>query len=201
MLNYIRNQEASLLPGMPDEFRNPSGWLQGELGLNSLGGDETTTDVAPRNLRPVSSLMDQPSLEEAQSVWLSSNYHRKGLLPLNNALVAGFDMRHKMFNDKVQFDVRPLVGQNWHSTNNYWGTEVAISLHSTSSLGQTDKTWGRIALRYDNGNFDTMGHSRGYDLHGELNFNDHLGLNIGATQNEQTELGNYAILRWKLIGD
>jgi len=95
-------------------------------------------------------------------------------------------------------DVHPYYGQNWHSEANYWGTEV--SMHLTSD--NDSKPWGKIALRFSQGDTNLMDRGQGFDMHSEMNFDDHLSLNAGVRENGRSDAGNYAMLRWKMsLGD
>ena len=162
--DYIRKQSPGWMPGAPSIVRNPSQWLQNRL--NPSDADDTS---GPPLIQPLSSLAPSPGLEDAEGMWFSPDYHHRGFLPINDAMIMGVNLRQRSFQNLLQFDVHPFMGQNWHSSDNYWGSEFAVSLHDGNP-----QPWGKVVLRYNNGDNELMDQNRGFDMHGELNFDDRL---------------------------
>lgn len=200
LLDYVRKEGPALAPGLPSALRDPAQWMSNRLGLDSLNGGGDDDTIMASIFRPVSSLLQAPSQEEAQALWLSPAYHHKGMLPFNDALVLGINARHRMWDDRLQLDLHPFYGQNWLRADGYFGAEAAINISRTAD-GVRAKPWGRIALSYTGGNSTLMDHGHGFGLHSEVNFNDNLSLNAGMHENETTDIGNYVLLRWKLSLD
>lgn len=142
----------------------PGDWVKERLGLDFDRGDD--------------------------SLRLAPDYHHKGFM--NDAVVMGVSARQNVWEDKAQVEVRPFWGQNWHSSDNYWGAEVALN------LGQQKFSWGRIAVRYTQGDESLIDRGQGFDMHGEMNFTDHLSLHTGVRENGNSDLGNYVLVKWKL---
>jgi hypothetical protein len=142
----------------------------------------------------MAALIQPPTPGEGQAFWLTPGYHHKGFLPTHDAMMMSFNLRQHMFDDRVQVDMRPFYGQNWVSTNGYGGAEIGFNLSRTGAA----QPWGRIAVRYVEGDQDLMDQGHGIDMHAELFFDDHLSLHAGVRENEESQLGNYAMLRWKL---
>lgn len=199
MADYAKGQIPHLAPGLPSFIRNPGGWVSRGLGGSSPMDmfDEDTGSF----LQPVQSAFTEPSVNAPQAMWISPSYHHRGFLPMNDAMIMGVHMRQS-FSDLfaghgVQLDLHPFYGQSWHSTDYYWGTEIAFDLHNKDAA----HPWGKIALRFTNGDTDLTDRGHGFDMHGQLNFDEHLSLNTGIRENGRSEAGNYVMMRWKLVGD
>lgn len=207
LLDYVRKEGRSWLPGLLPTVGNPMAWARTNLGIEmgmsgmknvhnqSLIGEDQPQSL----LQPVSDLMGPALTEEEQSLWLSSQYHHKGFLPTHDAVMMGFAMHNHVWRD-VQFDIHPFYGQNWMGATGYWGTEMAMDI-GAGSVGAQQKPWGKIALRYSNGDHELMDSNHGFDMHGEVNFTENIGLNAGVRENNSSELGNYIMVRWKLVGN
>ncbi|MFY9287143.1 MAG: hypothetical protein WAO98_01450 [Alphaproteobacteria bacterium] len=189
VLDYFRKESPNWAPGLPRAIRDPGSWLKHGLGMEG-GADDTITSL----FRPLSSLTEPADPTRAQAAWLTPDYNHKGFLPVNDAVILGINLRQKIMDDRLQFDVHPYIGQNWHSADNYWGTELSLSLKSED----TGKAWGRISIRFTDGDEALMEHGSGFNMRSELKFDDHLSLNAGVRQNEDSQLGDYVILRWKV---
>ncbi|HEU0117470.1 MAG TPA: hypothetical protein VFR09_02450 [Alphaproteobacteria bacterium] len=185
MTSYLRKQEFGVASSLAPIIRSPNEWAQSGLGL------DRPTDISPENISLVPAAPETP-----EAMWLSPGYHHKGFFPLDDALVMGVNYRHRLFEDGLQLDVHPFYGQNWHNTNGYYGSEIGLGLRDQKDGHE----WGRIALRYNNGDESLMDETRGFDMHGELNFDQHLSLNAGLRESEDSDYGNYIVLRWKLGG-
>ncbi len=194
LLDYVRKEAPGWAPGLPHAMRDPGGWLRNGLGLG--GTNDSDGDSMSSVFQPMTYLMRPPMPGESEAAWLSPDYHHKGFLPVNDAMIMGANLRHRILDDTLQFDLHPFYGQNWHSSDGYWGTELALNLRSSSGA----QPWGKIALRYSNGDQALMDRGRGFDMHSELKFDESLSLNAGIRESENTELGNYVLLRWKLVG-
>jgi hypothetical protein len=202
MVDYAKKQLPNLMPGMPSFLRNPHGWVANSFGHSSHNIDnDDYADGFSSFLQPIQNALHEPSVDAPQAMWVTPAYHHKGFLPVNDAMIMGFHLREGVANNIVgnnlQFDVHPFYGQNWRSTDNYWGTELAFNLSS----GEANKPWGKIALRFTDGNTDLMDHGHGFDMHSQLNFNDHLSLNAGIREDGNSSAGDYVMMRWKILGD
>lgn len=199
MVDYAKQQVPHLTPGLPAFLRDPRGWITSGLGSSGLNGDNAPDGISSF-LQPVQSALHEPSVDAPQALWITPAYHHKGFLPVNDAMIMGFHVRHSLENDfaghNLQFDVHPFYGQNWRSTDNYWGTEVAFNLRAKDAV----QPWGKIALRFTNGDTELMDHGHGFDMHSQLNFDEHLSLNAGIRENGNSAAGNYVMMRWKLLG-
>jgi hypothetical protein len=198
MLHYVRSEVPNLLPGLPSYIRDPAGWaLNGARDLRDELDLEHSADGSASMIAsladPIAAMVETPSSTQKEAMWLMPSYHHMGFLPAHDAMVLGFGMRHTMMENRVQVEVRPFFGQNWHGAENYGGSEVAINLNSSDG-----HPWGKIAVRYVEGDADMLDHGHGTDLHAELRFNDHLALHAGVRQSDNENLGNYVLLRWRL---
>jgi hypothetical protein len=110
-------------------------------------------------------------------------------------MMTGLTFRERALDDRMQFDFHPFYGQNWVSLNGYGGAELGIGL----THGGEAQPWGRIALRYTDGASYLMDRSSGFDMNAELRFDTHLSLISGVRGDGTSDLGNYAIMRWKLM--
>lgn len=207
LVDYVRKEGPGWMPGLPSFLRDPGGWALGNLksvqhelslglgfsfGIDAKGinDDGVMTSV----IQPVAALMQPPPETQSQAFWLSPNYHHKGFLPVNDALIMGMNVRHRVWGNRMQLDLHPYLGQNWHNSDNYWGTELSLGLRESS----TGQEWGKIAMRYNNGNSAVMDNGRGFDLHADMKFNEQLSLTAGVQKNPDSSNSNYALLRWKL---
>jgi hypothetical protein len=191
------------MPSLSGILHNSNGWAA--YGVKTLE-DQFDFDSEPDHgnaastvlsTHPVSSMMQPPSVGDARSYWLSYGYHHKsGVLPFHDAMVVGFNSQHSV-TDGLQMELHPYYAQHCVGLNGYYGTEASLA------LGSEDKSqpWGKISLGYVNGDSSLSDHGNGYDLHSEVNFNEHLSLHAGVRQDEETDLGNYMMLRWKLVED
>lgn len=199
LLDYVRKEGPGWAPGLRDYLRSPFGWIMNgfrpaasALGLD--GDDDGGEGFFSSIFHPVSSLMTPPSPQATQALWFSPGYHHKGVLPFHDAMVLSLNLRERLWDNRLQFDVKPFYGQNWVSTSGYGGAEIGIGLGHSGS-GQP---WGRIALRYTDGDSALMDRGRGFDMHAEVQFNEHLSLHAGMHGEEDSQLGNYVLLRWKV---
>ncbi|MDX2027905.1 MAG: hypothetical protein SFW62_04660 [Alphaproteobacteria bacterium] len=191
LLDYVRKEGPGWVPGLSGAFRSPFRAAGEFFGFDSLSEEDGF--FVPL-FQPVSSWMQSPSVDEAQAVWLSPEYRHKGFLPLHDSLIAGVNFRHRAWSERVQFDVRPFYGQNWLSTNGHWGVELGIGLRRL----EASEPWGRVVVRYNDGDPALMDNGRGIDMHTEIKFDPNLTLHAGVRNNETSDLGNYVLLRWKL---
>lgn len=198
MLHYVRSEVPQLLPGLPGYIRDPAGWalngvrdVRDELGLEHDAGGGTSMIASITD--PVAAMIGAPDPAQREAMWLTPDYHHMGFLPTHDAMVFGIGMRHTMLDDRVQVQIRPFFGQNWHGPENYGGSELSVNLSTRDG-----KPWGKIAVRYTEGDPDMLDHGHGTDLHAELRFNDHLALHAGVRQGDDASLGNYVLLRWRL---
>jgi hypothetical protein len=205
LLNYVRAQVPIWMPGLPSYIRDPGSWALGqlrevrdELGLDpGIGGEEVS--MMSSLTQPVMAMMQSPGPEQTEAMWLSPDYHHKGFLPFHDAMVMGFGMRHAVMNDRIQVEVKPFYGQSWHSFSGYGGAEISVNLRGFGIGSDSGQPWGKIAVRYIEGNPDMLDHGHGTDLHAELRFTPHLALHAGVREDgDSGGLGNYAILRWQL---
>lgn len=197
LLDYMRKEGPDLVPGLSGIIRSPFRSVGRVFGMDSISelGDEAGFLIPL--FQPVATMMTPPSLDEAQALWLSPEYHhRKGILPFRDSLILGVNFRQQAWNDRVQFDVRPFYGQNWVSTDGYWGTEFGISLKRK----EASDPWGRIALRYTDGASALVDNGHGFDMHTEIRFDKNLALHAGVRESGNSDLGDYVLLRWKLTG-
>jgi len=196
LMNYVRHEGPALMPGLPDEMRAPAHFAMEQLrsARDTLGLNDGDPDDG--FLSPVFSLMQAPDDSIAESLWLTPGYHHlHGMLPFDDALTIGFNYRNSVLDHRVKFEVHPFYAQSWHSSEGYWGTEMTFNVGPA-----TGQSWGKISLRYDNGNSDLMDHKHGLDMHAEFLFDHNLTLTAGAQSNEASDLGNYVLLRWRLVG-
>lgn len=201
MVDYAKQQVPHLTTGLPAFLRDPRGWISNGFGSSSHGfSNDDTSDGLSSFLQPVQNAFHAPSVDAPEALWITPTYHHKGFLPVNDAMIMGFHMRHSLsdsvLGNTLQYDMHPFYGQNWRSTDNYWGTEVAFNLRTKTS----PMPWGKIALRFSSGDTDLMDHGHGFDMHSELNFDKHLSLNAGIRENGNSAAGNYVMLRWKILG-
>jgi hypothetical protein len=193
--NYIKQQWQGWAPGLPMAIRNPSSWIK-----NALTPDDDST-LAPIT-KPMSVMIQTPAPEESKAAWFSSDYHHKGFLPLHDAMITGFNLRHPLFDTGLSLNAHPFYGQNWHDSEGYWGTEFALSFSGGDARTlSAQNPWGKLALRYSNGDTTLLDRGRGFDMHGDLNFDQHFSLRAGVNQTNQIEDGSYMMLRWKLFGE
>ena len=202
LLHYIRHEGPTLIPGLPDALHEPADFIIHQLksaedGLGLGGDDMETGGVVSSFFAPMFSLIRPPEENDVESFWLTPSYrHMHGMMPFDDAVIFGFNYRNTgLFDDRVRFKIHPYYAQNWHSTESYWGTEVALGFGPSAG-----RSWGTIVMRYDNGSSDLMGHGRGFDMHADFAFDEHLSLTAGEQQNEEGDLGNYVLLRWRLVG-
>ena len=97
--------------------------------------------------------------------------------------------------------MRPYYGQNWLRPEGYYGSEFAVSLARGGIDDPMKESWGKVAIGFVDGSSQVLDHGHGFDLHGELRFNDQLALHAGVRENEDVSSGSYLMLRWKLLGD
>jgi hypothetical protein len=199
-VSYARHQAVGLLPSLPHMSQIMPDWLGGGSSLPDTNltvdadEEESTLDSLSRQF---SGLM-RPALDsDPQALWVTPGYHHKGFLPLNDAMVMGVNMRHSLFSRDLQLDLHPFYGQNWHNSDAYWGTELGLQLGAGRD---GNGGWGKISLRYDNGQSALMEHSRGADLHGEFRLSEDVSLHGGVREDQNSQLGNYVLLRWTLLG-
>jgi hypothetical protein len=102
-----------------------------------------------------------------------------------------------MFDERAQFDLHPFIGQNWHNSDSYWGTEIGMNFRSDA----ISKPWAKISVRFSNGDNSIMDGNRGFDMHSEIRFSEHFGLDAGTSKDGSNDMGQYVMLRWKLVGD
>ncbi len=193
--DYIKKQGPALIPGLPGFLRTPA-----DFAMDQLRGAKDMLDMdevdAEGILSPMLSILHAPDENDNPSneaVWVQPGYnHARGVLPFDDSLSLGVNYRNNFVNDRVKLSVHPYYAQSWHSSDSYWGIETAIG------IGPNGKTsWGAITMRYNDGddNLITNG-PRGFDMHADLNFNEHLNLSAGAQQTD-SEQSNYMLLRWK----
>jgi hypothetical protein len=198
LMHYIHDQLPNWLPGVPSYIRDPAGWaLGGARQIRDEIGLERTADGSPSMMaslaQPMAAMMQPPTPQQAEAMWLSPDYHHMGFLPAHDAMVMGVGARHTVWGG-TQLEVRPFYGQNWHSLEGYGGSEAAINLGG-ANVGHP---WGKIAVRYIEGSSDMLDHGHGTDMHAEVHFNQQLALHAGVRQSDNSELGNYVLLRWQL---
>ena len=193
LINYLKTKETNLVPSLPSELRDIAGWLKSGSQFGSY-------NLADENPNPIpyktgSQPLAGTSPESGEAFWFSSSYNHKGFSPMHDAMMLGVNLKHHLWDDGPQLNIHPYVGQNWHNIDNYWGTEVALDLGGSD----TSKGWGKIALRYDNGESNLTEHGRGMDMHSEVDFSDHFSLNAGIRQDYMSDIGNYVLLQWKIV--
>ena len=202
--NYLRQQAPAMMPALPEAIRAPARWAMDSWssihstfsGLDTSGLADGGTAIA-QFLAPVSNIMRPPSDSTDSAIWVTPGYHHKGFIPTHDAMVLGFNTRNRVMNGTVQLDTHPFVGQNWHSSESYWGVESTLALAQPTTK-PNGKPWGKISLRYLNGDRALMDHDRGFDMHTELRFDDHISLHAGVREDIGSGVGNYVMLRWQL---
>ncbi len=192
LLDYVRKEVPGWAPGIRDAIRGPLNWTKNNWmdAQDSLG----LVDAEPDSKGLYHGLMQAPSAEMAEGFWVMPDYHHKGFLPFNDAMQMNFNLRHSFFDRRLQVEGGPFYAQNWMSLNGYEGAEIALNLRDPV----THESKGRFSIRYTEGDQDLMDHGQGIDLHAEYHFNEQLSLHGGIRENEETQLGNYVMLRWKL---
>jgi hypothetical protein len=192
MLAYLKKESPGWVPGLPmNELLNSRTWMREKVrsNLSEMSGGEEDG---------IATMMRSPTADTSEATWLLPDYHHnKTILPFKDALEMGFSARRSLWNKQVQFDVHPFYGQNWLSANGYIGTEVSLNLRSE----EAPQPWGKISMGYINGDSNLMNNGRGYDMHTELNFTNHVSLNAGVRNDDVNDVGNYVMLRWKIFGD
>lgn len=202
ILDYIRKEAPGWVPGLKSVVSSPVTWVESQLGLegyhlsNTVGSDSHMTAFLP----PVSLQSDPSSETDGQTLLLPPQYHHKGFLPTHDALMIGVSSHNAAMDNAVQFGIHPFCGQNWMGQTGYWGTEIEMGFGGDPGH-PADRPWGKIALRYTNGDHMLMDNNRGYDVHSEINLAENVSLNSGIRQNDSSIFGNYVLLRWKLLGD
>jgi hypothetical protein len=200
LLNYVRHEAPGWAPGLREDLRAPLDWMMSGTrpfrdAFDEDGSPETGNGFLGSVFGPLSGLMQPPSSEAGQAMWLSPGYHHMGFLPFHDAMMMGVNLRQHLFDNRVHLDLHPFYGQNWVSLNGYGGAEMGIGL----AHGDTGQVWGRIALRYTDGASNLMDNGRGFDMSAQLRLSDHLNLTAGVNSDQNTDLGNYVLLRWKLV--
>jgi hypothetical protein len=201
LINYIRAQVPIWLPGLPvSSIATPNSlMLSGLRSIRSqLGADDSGDQNEPTiaaTLTPPESMLQMPSLTEPEALWLTPDYHHKGFLPFNDAMIMGVSLRRSLLEGHVQMDFHPYYGQNWISTRGYYGQEIALNV--SEKMGPIQG--GKIAINYivDDSNLSDHGH--GINLHGDLKFSDTVGLQAGVRENDNAQLGNYVMVKWTLL--
>lgn len=189
---YVRQQAPVWAPGLNDTLHKPLGWLQ-SAERNVF--DDGASDSNASAFQPISMLMQAPPENAGQAMWLTPGYHHKGFLPFHDAMMTGMDMRQRVFDNRLQFDLKPYYGQNWTSLNGYGGAALGIGLTHPGEA----QPWGRVSMGYIEGASELMDNGRGYDMHAELRFDDSWSFHAGVRNENTSDLGNYAIMRWKLM--
>jgi hypothetical protein len=197
--NYLRQQGPALIPSLSDNLRSPANFMMGQFKSAAdeyaLNGTEAASGTGTSSLfAPALSLISPSDENGAEALWFVPGYHHmSGMLPFDDALTFGFKYHTSFLDSRVKFGMHPFVAQSWLGSQDYWGTEMALDIGPAAS-----HSWGKIVLRYDNGDSNLMDHGRGIDMHADLLFDRHLSLTAGAQQNEPSDLGNYVMLRWRL---
>ena len=198
IMHYVRHDVPAMIPGLPEEVREPSDYMARQIkgiedGLNDEDGENS--DSFASFFAPVLSLMHPAEEDDAESAWLTPGYHHEhGMLPFDDAVMFGFNYRNLAFDNHLKFTVHPFYAQSWNSGEGFWGTEFSLG------LGPGDgRSWGTIVLRYNNGDTDIMdNNTHGFNLHADLKFDEGWSFAAGAQSNEEGDLGNYAMIRWKI---
>lgn len=198
LLDYVRKRGPALVPGLPDALRGPTNYMMGQLRSTEdrLGFDSGNEDGGGNGslLSPVFSLITSPDESDTEALWLSPGYHHAhGMLPFDDAVTVGFNYRNALTDTGVKLDIHPFYAQSWDSADGYWGVETALGFVSDNG-----RQWGKIAVRFDKGSSSLMDQQHGLDMHADFSFDDHLTLTAGAQQNEDSDLGNYVLLKWKM---
>ncbi len=198
LLDYVQKEAPGWAPGLRDAIHAPMNWTRNGLASAGrtfgFGGDGDSDDEEGLLSPIVRQFLQPPSPGARQAFWMTPDYHHKGFLPIDDAMVMKFNFRQHAFSDRVQLDFSPFYGQNLMSLNGYGGAEIGINLNRSGAK----EPWGRIAVRYTQGDQDLMDQGHGIDMHAELRFTDRLSLNAGVRENEETQLGNYVLLRWHI---
>ena len=155
LLHYLRSEGPGWVPGLAPALQNPTLWIRNHLGvdvglnavdnLSDFFGDDDREIAAL--WKPVSTLSDPPSPEQTHAWWFAPQYHHKGFLPNHDTAMMGINMRHRLWDDFMQFDLHPFYSQRYFGQTGYWGTEMAIDIGSNQAVSQ-NKSWGKIVLRY-----------------------------------------------------
>jgi hypothetical protein len=207
VVDYVRKELPSQLPKMPNLpsfIRDPEQWVvkrfnsigAGFSGMwDSTGGDDVVVSV----IKPVTALMKDPGEDVTQALWLAPEYHHKGFMPTHDALVMGVKARHEMLDERMKINVHPHIGQNWHSAENFYGADMTIDVRGTrDALDGKRHKLGSISISYNNGDRHLIDKSRGFDMHSEFDFTDHISLTAGISSGSSDSLGNYVLLQYKL---
>ncbi len=196
MVSYLRKQVSAMMPGLPDVLRDPQGWLRNGMhdigsGLTDFvsGDDATSSETSPLTSGGNTQL---PVMRQEETLWVTPGYHHKGFT--NDALTVGFTLGRNLFDNRLRLEMSPLYGQNCISARNYYGNKITANFKDTPGPIQSAK----IEIGYMSGNQDMIDQGRGIDLHSEIKFNDQLGFQAGIRQNETSQMGNYALLQWKI---
>jgi hypothetical protein len=160
MHDYLFSKSSGLFDWMPSGSVSTTG--NGMLGL----------------LAPVISVVQSPSKDVGEAVWLSPGYqHNHGIMPFDDAVSLGPMYRNKMLDNRLNMDIHPYYAQNWHNTDNYWGLDTTFGVGP--SVG---KSWGNITVGFTNGNENLMNHESGFNMKANLNFTNNLSLTSGVDQ-------------------
>jgi hypothetical protein len=199
--DHVKHQAPRLVPRLRSTMLTPLRWTLSNLNEASefLGLDEGAQE-SERFLTPFThsfvAMMQPPSVDSSQAFWLTPSYSHKGFLPVNDAMIMRLNMRHRALHDRVQMDLAPFYAQNWLSTRGYGGAEASVTIHRQD---KNAKPWGKVTLRYAEGSSDLMDRRHGIDFHADVQFTDTMNLTAGVRDSQNSQLGNYVMVRWKLM--
>jgi hypothetical protein len=204
VLNWMRNRTIGLVPGLPDDVREPVNWVIGAFhnsnGFLSFGLSTLADENDPAPVFAAPQFAPSPLPESGSDSWLASTayHHHNGFVPTRDALVAGAHAKQNLFDQYLQYDLHPYAGQNYFTQRNYYGGDLSFEFAKPSNTADASRPWGKIVFSYANGDDRLTDYGRGIDMHGELHFSDNLSLNSGMRQSNTSGTDNYVLLQWKL---
>jgi hypothetical protein len=199
VMDYVRHEATHWLPGIPRALTSTGKWVAGNLSslaaeFDFQGVGDAENGIMTSVVTPVMSMIEAPTIDQNDAMWVTPNYHHKGFLPTKDAIIMGVNMRRGLMQNRMRFEVKPFYGQNPISTRGYWGSAVSININEPIGIFQS----GNVTISYIGGDSRLSDHGRGIDLHSDLKFNDHLGLEAGMRQDNNEKTGDYVMVRWAM---
>ncbi len=122
-------------------------------------------------------------------------HHAGGILPRRSTVLFGMHYSYDFGHDQAQIRFHPFLGQGLMRSSHVWGVDASLV------LGASEKPWGLVSVRYDQGDAHLTARSPGYDVQAAWILHKNLTLSLGSKARENERHAHYAVLRWQWNDD
>ena len=197
MIAQMRHQVVKMLPtkALLGSLRQANKRFRDIARFLGLAKGTAEPDMFDRTMTSFTGLWRPTMLgENKEAFWLTPGYnHVNGIMPWKDSVTLGFNYERLVLRDRMQFRIKPYIGQGLARSGTIWGAEANMAFGQQGEEGLPLATLG---VRYDDGDATLTDGKRGFDVNGAWTIQRNLDLTVGMRARENDTQSGYALLRW-----